>query len=111
MGKLMKDSETDAGAFAGGAEQLFSEFRLRCVHLKNDREALDGIADKEVAWQFIGRFSKDMPFHHKRCMEVLKILLISDKWMKAFLDDPTVNVDDLPDAIKEEFQKRLDEVS
>jgi D-Tyr-tRNAtyr deacylase len=41
---------------------------------------------------------------------VLRILLMSDAWMKAFLQDPDVDVAELPPEIAEEFGKRLDEV-
>lgn len=96
--------------FKAECEGLFSEFRISCVHLRREREALDAVADKQVAWRFICRFSKDCPFQNSRCTEVLKILLLSDTWMKAFLEDPDVDVSELPPEIAEEFGKRLDEV-
>ena len=74
------------------------------------KELKDSVTDKEVAWRFICRFCKEHQFHHNRCCEVLRILLVSDKWMQAFSEDPDVDVDALPKEIAKEFCKRLDEV-
>mmetsp|Transcript_39161 Transcript_39161/g.92149 ORF Transcript_39161/g.92149 Transcript_39161/m.92149 type:complete len:366 (-) Transcript_39161:107-1204(-) len=96
--------------FARNCEEHFGEFRLRVVHLRREREALDAAEPKEVAWKFICRFHKTCPFQHKRCEEVLQLLMLSDAWMKCFVDGAEdVNFDDLPDAIKEEFKKRHQE--
>lgn len=91
-------------------ESVFSEFRVSCVHLRRETEALDSIQEKAVAWRFICKFSKAFPFHHKRCEEVLNILLLSDAWMKEFMADPEVNLDDLPPGIADKFRERLEEV-
>jgi D-Tyr-tRNAtyr deacylase len=100
----------DAPKFKRECEDKFSDFRLRVVHLRNDREELDSLEDKEIAWKFICRFSKECPFHKDRCTEVLRILLLSDAWMQAFARDPDVDVESLPPDIKKDFEKRLQEV-
>ena len=35
--------------------EVFREFRISCVHLRREREALDALAEKEVAWRFLCR--------------------------------------------------------
>jgi len=110
MKELMEQSESAPYKFKAESEALFGDFRLSCIHLRNERAALDSVTDKDVAWRFICRFSREVPFQNNRCVEVLKILLLSDIWMKAFLQDPEVDVAELPKEIAEEFGKRLDEV-
>mmetsp|Transcript_9153 Transcript_9153/g.27068 ORF Transcript_9153/g.27068 Transcript_9153/m.27068 type:complete len:358 (-) Transcript_9153:30-1103(-) len=91
-------------------EGIFKEFRVACVHLRRDREVLDSLEDKEAAWRFICKFCRERPFWHDRCNEVLRILMLSDLWMRKFIDDPEVDERDLPPSIIEEFSKRADEV-
>jgi D-Tyr-tRNAtyr deacylase len=110
MKDLLEQSKETPSRFAQRCETLFSEFRLCCVHLRNEIKALDQVKDKESAWRFICRFCRECPVQHNRCVEVLRILLLSDEWMKAFKADPDVDFDALPKQIQEEFGKRLDEV-
>eukprot|EP00927_Polykrikos_kofoidii_P063675 TRINITY_DN58547_c0_g1_i1.p1 TRINITY_DN58547_c0_g1~~TRINITY_DN58547_c0_g1_i1.p1 ORF type:complete len:324 (+),score=48.14 TRINITY_DN58547_c0_g1_i1:48-1019(+) len=99
-----------ASKWENSCEDLFSEFRVSCVHLRKEREALDAIEDKQVAWRFICKFSRSRPFLHDRCSEVLKILMLSDAWMKAFVDDADTDINDLPPAVADEFRRRASEV-
>lgn len=96
--------------FKQQCEDVFTDFRQAVVHLRRDREALDSVTEKEVTWRFLCRFAQEVPFQHGRCVEVLRYLLISDEWVKAFADDPDVAVDKLPPAIKDEFEDRLKHV-
>jgi len=90
---------------------LFKEFRVACLHLRRDREVLDLLEDKESVWRFICKFCRERPFQHDRCTEVLRILLLCDKWMEKFGEDPEVDIKDLPSAIADEFSKRVDEIN
>lgn len=90
-------------------ESVFSEFRVSCVHLRREPQALDTIENKESAWKFINKFCKCRPFLHDRCTEVLKILMLSDSWMQAFMQSGE-DVADLPKNIQNGFEKRLHEV-
>jgi D-Tyr-tRNAtyr deacylase len=90
---------------------LFKEFRVAVLHLRRDREVLDLLEDKESVWRFICKFCRERPFQHDRCTEVLKILLLCDKWMEKFGEDPEVDIKDLPSAIADEFSKRVDEIN
>lgn len=101
---------SEAHEWERNCEAVFSEFRVSCIHLRKENQALDSIQEKQVAWRFICKFSKAFPFHHKRCEEVLNILLLSDAWMREFISDPEVNVDDLPPGIADKFRQRLEEV-
>mmetsp|Transcript_71015 Transcript_71015/g.123170 ORF Transcript_71015/g.123170 Transcript_71015/m.123170 type:complete len:328 (+) Transcript_71015:61-1044(+) len=96
--------------FSQDCESTFSNFRTACVHLRRETSTLDGIENKEVAWNFICRFSKEVPFQHNRCTEVLRILLASDAWMDALANDPDADLDTLPPDIVDEVKKRLDQV-
>lgn len=90
-------------------EGLFREFRLACVHLRKDRLALDSLENKQEAWHFICKFCRERPFWHDRCNEVLRILMLSDDWVKQFLAAGG-NINDLPQSIVEDFRKRVEEV-
>mmetsp|Transcript_42364 Transcript_42364/g.76899 ORF Transcript_42364/g.76899 Transcript_42364/m.76899 type:complete len:364 (-) Transcript_42364:126-1217(-) len=109
IGKMPEIMETGP-VFSKNCEELFGEFRLRCVHLRKESAALDAAEPKDVAWQFICRFHKTCPFQHKRCEEVLKLLMLSDAWMACFVDGAEdMNFEDLPEAIQDEFKKRHQE--
>lgn len=91
-------------------EGAFSTFRVTVVHLRREQEALDSVDDKAGAWRFIVKFCRARPFLHDRCNEVLRILMKSDLWMKAFADDPELSLDGLPPSIVDEMDKRVKEV-
>merc|ERR1719336_2674156 len=59
------------------------------MHLRREREALDGVEEKEVVWRFICKFCRhrtDRTFWADRCTEVLQILMLSDTWKAALLE-------------------------
>mmetsp|Transcript_98975 Transcript_98975/g.284405 ORF Transcript_98975/g.284405 Transcript_98975/m.284405 type:complete len:351 (+) Transcript_98975:44-1096(+) len=103
-------SKESGAKWEAGCEGAFTDFRLRCVHLRRERATLDLVQDKNGAWHFISRFSRSRPFMHDRCIEVLKIFMQSDLWMQAYADDPDLNINDLPPGIIAEFTKRVKEV-
>jgi hypothetical protein len=77
-------SAPDDGKFTNDGEVLFRQFRNACLHLRKECDVLDTVTEKQVALNFLCRISKERPFLHKRCSEVLKILLASDAWKDAF---------------------------
>lgn len=91
-------------------EEAFREFRVSVVHMRREKEMLDQVEDKNIAWRFLCRLSKERPFRHDRCIEVIKILMLSGAWMTAFVEDDHCKVADLPPQIADEFQKRAEEV-
>mmetsp|Transcript_38753 Transcript_38753/g.82327 ORF Transcript_38753/g.82327 Transcript_38753/m.82327 type:complete len:342 (+) Transcript_38753:390-1415(+) len=95
----------------GNCEGAFNEFRLRCVHLRRSRDVLDQVEDKNGAWRFLCRFSRSRPFMSDRCCEVVKILMDSDDWMKAYADDPSLQLANLPRDIQEKLDQRAKEVN
>eukprot|EP00928_Gymnodinium_smaydae_P017544 TRINITY_DN16710_c0_g5_i2.p1 TRINITY_DN16710_c0_g5~~TRINITY_DN16710_c0_g5_i2.p1 ORF type:complete len:380 (-),score=109.94 TRINITY_DN16710_c0_g5_i2:64-1203(-) len=118
LARLARSRDTLKGLLASypsgwdnNCEAAFHEFRLRVVHLRREQAALDTVADKDVAWQFICRFSRTRPFLHDRCTEVLKILMLCPKWMQAFVDDPECHISDLPDDIRDNFQQKAAELT
>jgi hypothetical protein len=83
---LMDGSELHK--FKNEREALFSQFRSACLHLRGEREALDTVAEEEVAvvaLRFMFRILRECPYQQKRCDEVFQTLFISDAWRKAFL--------------------------
>ncbi|CAE8625007.1 unnamed protein product, partial [Polarella glacialis] len=94
--------------FQNRCETIFSEFRVACVHLRREQDSMDSVQEKQVAWQFLCKLCKDRPFLHDRVHEVLKILMLSPAWMKAFVDDPECKISVLPPGIQEEFRKRAE---
>eukprot|EP00434_Breviolum_minutum_P043177 symbB.v1.2.038475.t1/scaffold6006.1/size21840/3 len=86
--------------FANNCETIFREFRISCVHLRREREALDALENKEVAWRFLCKLCRERPFLYDRVHEVLQILMMSDVWMKAFAEDPECCIEDLPPEIQ-----------
>lgn len=93
--------------FQNDCETVFAKFRVACVHLRKDKEALDEVENKEIVWRFLCKLCKTRPFLNARCEEVLKILLMSEKWKQALVNDPESNVDDLPDSIKDQMGGNL----
>ena len=102
--------------------EVFREFRISCVHLRREREALDALAEKEVAWRFLcrpvshaprpicqGKLCRERPFLHDRVHEVLQILMMSEVWMKAFAEDPECSIEDLPPEMQSEFKRRAEQ--
>jgi len=102
---------TDAKKWSNDCESVFSEFRVGVVHLRKEPELLDSLDDKKMVWSFLTKLSKERKPFWNRTEEVLNILMTSDAWMKAFADDPDMNVNDLPTNIIKEFEKRVDEVA
>merc|ERR1719188_149871 len=96
--------------FQNDCETVFSKFRLTVMHLRKEPDALSSVDQKEVVTRFIGRLCKERPFLHDRCEEVLRILMLSDDWMRAFLKEAELDLDHLPPGIKDEFKRRLEEV-
>jgi predicted dehydrogenase len=92
-------------------EQVFAEFRVAVVHLRSDRETLDAVDNKEVVWRFLCKLSRDRRPFWGRCEEVLNILKDSDDWVRALVDDPEADVNDLPTNVIKEFDSRCEEVS
>lgn len=105
-----KLNDTPNSVWTSQCEKVFSEFRTRVVHLRREPACLDAVEDKEQIWQFIVRFCKEMPFHHDRCNEVLRILMKSDAWMEKFNDDDDLVIGDLPEGIADDFEQRAKEV-
>lgn len=95
--------------FANNCETIFREFRISCVHLRREREALDALEGKEVAWRFLCKLCRERPFLYDRVHEVLQILMMSDVWMKAFAEDPECRIEDLPPEIQSEIQRRAEQ--
>lgn len=91
-------------------EQVFGEFRVAVVHLRDDKETLDAVHSKEVVWRFLCKLSRDRRPFWGRCEEVLHILKGSDAWVRALVDDPEANVNDLPTNVIKEFDSRCEEV-
>mmetsp|Transcript_18699 Transcript_18699/g.58732 ORF Transcript_18699/g.58732 Transcript_18699/m.58732 type:complete len:388 (+) Transcript_18699:128-1291(+) len=93
-------------------EAAFRELRLATLHLRRQREVLDALENKEVVWRFLLRFSRERPFQHGRCSEVLRILMASDIWMAALgREDPSsADTQDLPADVTEEFRRRAEAV-
>lgn len=96
--------------FQNDCETVFNRFRLTVMHLRKEPDALSAIDEKEVVTKFIGKLCKDRSFLHDRCEEVLRILMLSDEWMKAFMKEAELDLEHLPPRIQDEFKKRLDEV-
>jgi D-Tyr-tRNAtyr deacylase len=96
--------------FKQNCEETFTNFRQAVVHLRDEREMLDSVTEKEVTWRFLCRMAQEVPYQSGRCAEVVRYLLISDSWVKAFANDDRVNTDQLPPAVKDEVDKRLGEV-
>mmetsp|Transcript_42243 Transcript_42243/g.122086 ORF Transcript_42243/g.122086 Transcript_42243/m.122086 type:complete len:341 (+) Transcript_42243:47-1069(+) len=92
-----------------GCEQTFSLFRIACVHLRREQEALDTVEDKVSAWKFVCKACKARPFLHERGNEVIRILMKSQAWMQAF-QDTGLQLDDLPPDVQEQFKDRAKEV-
>lgn len=92
-------------------EEVFAEFRVAVVHLRNDKEMLDAVEGKEVVWQFLCKLCRDRRLYWARCEEVLHILKGSDAWMRALVDDPQADINDLPTNVIKEFDSRCEEVS
>ncbi|CAE7235830.1 dtd2 [Symbiodinium natans] len=105
----MKPLLENTYSFANNCETVFREFRVACVHLRKEREALDSLEEKNVAWRYLCKLCKERPFLHDRVHEVLQILLMSDAWMKAFAEDPECEVEDLPPDMQSEFKRRAEE--
>lgn len=84
-------------------ETRFNEFRTTVMHLRREKAAIDGVEQKELVWDFICTFSKRSQFHSDRCTEVLKILMMSEAWMKSFGHH---SIDELPPAVQREFRQR-----
>ncbi|CAE8593957.1 unnamed protein product, partial [Polarella glacialis] len=99
----------DPRLWENGCEETFSEFRRACVHLRKDSESLDAVDQKQVVWRFLCKLSRERKPFWGRCEEVLGILMTSDPWMKAFVDDPEMNLHDLPSNIVKEFGERCEE--
>lgn len=95
--------------FANNCETVFREFRISCVHLRREREALDALEGKEVAWRFLCKLCRERPFLYDRVHEVLQILMMSDVWMKAFAEDPECRIEDLPPEIQSEIKRRAEQ--
>eukprot|EP00933_Yihiella_yeosuensis_P037681 TRINITY_DN31660_c0_g1_i2.p1 TRINITY_DN31660_c0_g1~~TRINITY_DN31660_c0_g1_i2.p1 ORF type:complete len:346 (+),score=47.03 TRINITY_DN31660_c0_g1_i2:32-1039(+) len=95
--------------FQNSCETVFSEFRISCVHLRRERETMDAVKEKDVAWRYLCKLCQERPFLHDRVHEVLKILMLSDAWMKAFIEDPECDVAALPPDIQDEFKRRTQE--
>lgn len=95
--------------FANNCETVFREFRISCVHLRREREALDSLEEKDVAWRFLCKLCRERPFLHDRVHEVLQILMMSEVWMKAFAEDPECQVEDLPPEMQSEFKRRAEQ--
>lgn len=117
LGRLVKSRENAKVLMAepparweNECEGIFKDFRLACVHLRREPAILNSVEDKEACWRFICKFTRERPFWHERCIEVLKILMLSDDWVRAFVDEPEAHIKDLPPAIADEFAKRADEV-
>lgn len=104
------EGELATRSFQNECETVFSKFRLTVMHLRKEQDALSAIEKKEVVTRFVGLICKERPFLHDRCEEVLRILMLSDEWMEAFMKEAELDPDNLPPGIKDEFKKRLDEV-
>jgi len=104
------EGEAAARNFQNECETVFSKFRLTVMHLRKEPDALSAVEKKEVVTRFVGLICKERPFLHDRCEEVLRILMLSDEWMAAFMKEAELDLDNLPPGIKDEFKKRLDEV-
>eukprot|EP00933_Yihiella_yeosuensis_P084031 TRINITY_DN98369_c0_g1_i1.p1 TRINITY_DN98369_c0_g1~~TRINITY_DN98369_c0_g1_i1.p1 ORF type:complete len:561 (-),score=121.23 TRINITY_DN98369_c0_g1_i1:74-1756(-) len=100
----------DNREWENGCEKVFAEFRVACVHLRKDSVALDSVNEKPVVWRFLCKLSRDRKPFWGRCEEVLQILMTSDAWMKAFVEDPEMNLNDLPSNIQKEFGQRCEDV-
>jgi len=103
---LLKDTRQ----WENGCEAVFSEFRIACVHLRKDSESLGAFEKKQVVWRFLSKLSRERKPFWGRCEEVLGILMTSDAWMKAFVEDPEMNLSDLPTGIIKDFSVRCEEV-
>jgi len=109
LGKAVRLTNDTPMKWENGCEQQFSEFRITCVHLRREVDALDTVEDKDGAWKFIVKFCQARPFLHDRGNEVIRILMKSDMWLKAFAESG-LTLDDVPPNIREEFKKRVAEV-
>merc|ERR1712070_114428 len=69
-----------------------------------------GLDNKQVVWRFLCKLSKDRRPLWGRCEEVLNILKESDAWVRALIDDPEANVNDLPTNVIKDFDSRCEEV-
>lgn len=106
----MKPLLAETRKFQNECETVFSKFRLTCMHLRKEPEALGTVDQKEVVTRYIGILCKQRPFLHDRCEEVLRILMLSDEWMKAFIQEAELDINHLPPNIKDEFRQRFEEV-
>jgi len=97
--------------FQNKCESVFSEFRISCVHLRREPATLDAVQEKFIAWRYLCKLCRERPFLHDRVNEVLKILVLSDAWMQAFVEDPECNVEDLPPDLQEDFRRRAEEAN
>jgi len=98
----MKELLENDNKFNNDCEEVFSEYRRACVHLRKDLEVLDYVEDKVTPVRFMFKFCKWRPPYHNRCEEVLKILLQVDAFREAFVAEG--NFDDLPPAIANELK-------
>eukprot|EP00931_Biecheleriopsis_adriatica_P117404 TRINITY_DN92926_c0_g1_i1.p1 TRINITY_DN92926_c0_g1~~TRINITY_DN92926_c0_g1_i1.p1 ORF type:complete len:503 (-),score=116.32 TRINITY_DN92926_c0_g1_i1:23-1531(-) len=100
----------DRAKFENLCEKAFSEFRVACTHLRKESAALDAAGKKDVVWRFLCKLSKERSTFGNRIEEVLQVLMTSDAWMKAFVDDPEVDLNDLPGSIRRDFGQRCEDV-
>lgn len=100
----------DGRLWENECEAVFSEFRVAVVHLRRESDELDAVEDKEVVWRFLCKLSRERRPFWGRCEEVLRTLMHSDQWMKAFVEDPETNLNDLPANVIKEFDARVKEV-
>lgn len=99
----MKAIMTDDTRFKNECEEVFTEFRRACMHLRRDQAALDMVEDKETCARFMCKFCKSRPLFHSRCEEVLRLLVSSEEWTRTFLRE---DVQSLPPAIAKDLQDR-----
>lgn len=100
----------DQRVWENRCEEAFTEFRIGVIHLQKDMDALDELTDKEMVWRFLRKLSRERNSLWKRCEEVLIILMARDEWVKAFVDDPDADVNDLPAGIIDAFDARCKQV-
>ncbi|CAJ1379274.1 unnamed protein product [Effrenium voratum] len=113
MGRSGYAAKENTFQFANNCETaeclVFREFRIACVHLRKESEVLDALQEKDIAWRFLCKLSKERPFLHDRVHEVLHLLMMSKAWMKALAEDPECKYEDLPPEMQSEIKRRAEQ--
>jgi len=109
---LRGDDQHTHRRWTNEVETYFRPFRVSLVHCSKDPiEVVECLGNEDMvcAWMFISKLSKDRAPYWTRCEEVLRILMMSPKWMQCF-QDLGLKVEDLPPGVQGDFAEELQNV-